>query len=242
MSQYWIVTGANRGIGLALVKQLAVRNDIVVLATVRDPSKVGDLATITAQNRNVHIIPLRVDVPQDAKQAATEIAKITDHIDVVIANAGIAYDWNRLENVDVEVAREHLNVNTLGTLSLFQAVLPLLRKADHPKFVPITTEVASITRPVPYPVSAVGLSKIGANFIAQRIHVEHSKEGIIAFPINPGGVKTDIGALAAPTAFGIEEFQMEPAESAAGVLAVIDKANEETSGKFWSYDGREIPW
>src|SRR5438876_1577427 len=85
MSQYWLVTGSNRGIGLALVKKLAARKDVVVFATVRDPSKLGELDKIIAQHPNIHIIQLRVEVLQDTKQAASEIRKITDHLDVVIA-------------------------------------------------------------------------------------------------------------------------------------------------------------
>ena len=242
MSQYWLVTGANRGIGLALVKQLAARKDLILFATVRDPSKTGELEKITAQHTNVHILRLRLEVVDDAKQAAGEIAKITDHLDVVIANAGIAYNWEPLEKVDPEVVREHLTVNTLGTLILFQGVLPLLRKSEQPKFVPITTDAASITKPVPFPVTAVALSKIGVNFIAQRIHVEHSSEGIIAFPINPGGVKTDIGAIAAPALFGVKEYPLEAADSARGIISVIDKATAKDSGRFWRYDGEEIAW
>ena len=99
MSQYWLVTGGNRGIGLALVKQLAARENVIVFATVRDPSKLGGLEKITAQHPNVHIIRLRLEVVDDAKQTASEIAKITDHLDVVIGNAGIAYNWERLEKV-----------------------------------------------------------------------------------------------------------------------------------------------
>ena len=242
MSQYWLVTGGNRGIGLALVKNLAARKDTIVFTTVRDPSKLGELKNITAQHNNVHIIQLRLEVVQDAKLAVAEIAKITDHLDVVIANAGIAYNWQRLEDVDPEVVREHLTVNTLGSFILFQAVLPLLRKSQQAKFVPITTSAASITQPVPYPVSAVALSKIGVNFITQRINVEHSTEGILAFPINPGGVKTDLGAFAAPTAFGIKEFTLEPEESAAGIISVIEKATVKESGRFWRYDGQEEVW
>jgi NAD(P)-dependent dehydrogenase (short-subunit alcohol dehydrogenase family) len=244
MSEYWLVTGANRGIGLALVTQLATRPNTILFATVRDTSKLGaDLSSLIARHPNIHPIQLRLELIADAKRAATEIATHTDHLDVVIANAGIAYNWESLESVDPEVVREHFTVNTLGTLALFQAVLPLLRKSKNPKFIPITTQVATITEPVPYPVSAVALSKIGVNFITQRIHVEHGKkDGIIAFPVNPGGVKTDLGAVAAPTAFGIEEFSLEPEDSAAGVISVIEKATSDAGGRFWSYDGAEIAW
>ena len=242
MSQYWLVTGSNRGIGLALVKQLAARKDVVLFATVRDTSKIDELKKIITEHVNVHVIQLRLEIVDDAKQAAAEIGKVTDHLDVVIANAGIAYNWERLEQVDPEVVREHLTVNTLGTLILFQAVLPLLRKSRQAKFVPITTNAASITTHVPYPVSAVGLSKAGVNYITNRIHTEHLSEGIISFPINPGGVKTDIGAIAAPAAFGLKEFTIEPDDSARGIISVIDKATEKESGRFWQYDGEEIAW
>lgn len=244
MSHYWLVTGANRGIGLALVTQLAARKNTIVFASVRNTANLVNLASLISQYPNVHPVQLRLEHSGDAKSMAAEIAKVTSHLDVVIANAGIAYDWVPLENIDPEVAMEHISVNTLGTLSLFQAVLPLLRKSKSPKFVPITTEVATITNPVPYnTISTVGLSKIGVNFITQRIHVEHGeKDGIIAFPINPGGVKTDIGNAAAPLAFGIKQFEMEPEESAAGLLGVIDKATPTESGRFWSYTGQEIPW
>lgn len=243
MFEYWLVTGSNRGIGLALVTQLATRENSIIFATVRNISKLGQLASLITQYPNVRPLQLSLEVATSAQNMAAEIAKVTDHLDVVIANAGIAYDWVPLEKIDLEVAKEHIYVNTLGTLSLFQAVLPLLRKSSSPKFVPITTEAASITSPVPYTVSTVGLSKIGVNFITQRIHVEHgAKDGIIAFPMNPGGVKTDIGNAAAPLAFGIKQFELEPEESAVGLLGVIDQATREESGRFWSYTGKEIPW
>jgi NAD(P)-dependent dehydrogenase (short-subunit alcohol dehydrogenase family) len=242
MTQYWLVTGGNRGIGLALVQQLAVRKDFVLFVSVRNTSKLGELAKVTAKHSNVHIIQLRLEVVADAKKAAAEIAKVTDHLDVVIANAGIAYNWERLEQVDPEVIREHFTVNSLGTFTLFQAVLPLLRKAGTSKFVPITTEIAAMTLNFPYPVTAVGISKVATNYITKRIHAEHASEGIIAFPLNPGGVKTDIGALAAPQAFGIAEFGIEPEDCAKGIISLVDNATAATGGHFWQWDGKELPW
>lgn len=101
------------------MEQLADKKNVIVFASVRDLSKLGGLEKITAHHSNVHIIPLRLKVVEDAKKAVAEIAKITDHLDVVIANAVIAYNWERLEKVDPEVVRDHLTINTLGTLVLF---------------------------------------------------------------------------------------------------------------------------
>ena len=72
--------------------------------------------------------------------------------------------------------------------------------------------------------------------------MEHGQEGLIAFPINPGAVKTRIGNVAAPTLFGIKEFELEPDESARGILEVIDKATTSNNEHFYSYDGQELPW
>jgi len=243
MVQYWVVTGGNRGIGLAIVNELALRKNVVVFTTVRDKSNIGQLEKIVSQHDNVKIVQLRLEVVEDAKKAAAEVSKVTDHVDVVLANAGIAYNWEPIEKVDPEVVREHFTVNTLGTFALFQAFLPLMRKSGQSKFVSITTDAACMTVDVPYPVSAVGISKVGINYIMRRVHTEHhSSDGIIAFPINPGGVKTDIGAFAAPTAFGMKEFTIEPEDSAKMILSVIDNATAKQSGKFFRYDGKELPW
>ena len=125
MSEYWLVTGSNRGIGLALVTQLAARENSIIFATVRNTSNLGQLASLVSQYPNVRPLQLSLEVAGSAQNMATEIAKVTDHLDIVIANAGIAYDWVPLEKIDLEVAKEHISVNTLGTLSLFQAVLDL---------------------------------------------------------------------------------------------------------------------
>jgi NAD(P)-dependent dehydrogenase (short-subunit alcohol dehydrogenase family) len=242
MVQYWVITGANRGIGLALVQLLAAKKDIVVFAGVRDHTKIGALAQVKAKHNNVHVVEIPSGNVKANERAAAEIAKVTDHVDVLVANAGIANNWQKLELVDADVVREHLEVNTVGTFVLFKAFLPLLRKAGESKFVPITTEVASATRPVPYPVTAVSISKAATNFLTRRIVVEHADDGIIAFPINPGGVKTDIGAQAAKEAFGMEEFSLTAEESASGIISVIEKADKSANEKFFSYDGSVLPW
>lgn len=81
---------------------------------------------------------------------------------------------------------EHINVNTAGPVRLFQAVLPLLEKADKPKFLVITSAVATISgmEYVPWNVSSYGASKAAANWLVRRIHFEN--EGFIAIAAHPG--------------------------------------------------------
>lgn len=94
---------------------------------------------------------------------------------------------------------------------------------------------------LPVPDVAYGTSKVALNFVTKRIHFEHADEGIIAFPLHPGAVNTDMGLEAAPS-FGRERFELEPEESARGVMDVIDRATLAESGRFWSYDGSELAW
>lgn len=91
-----------------------------------------------------------------------------------------------LANVDVEQVQDHISVNTIGTLRLFQAVLPLLQKAAEPKFVALGSPIGSIggieKRPVP--MGAYGVSKAGVHYLVRKIHSEN--EGLVAFVVDPG--------------------------------------------------------
>ena len=109
-------------------------------------------------------------------------------LDLVIANAGIATFYGTALQTSLEGTREHLQVNVVGVLALFQAVYPLLSTASAPKFVPLTSTIGSIGEMQHIPVfsTAYGASKAALNYITRKIHFENP--GIIAFPINPGYV------------------------------------------------------
>jgi norsolorinic acid ketoreductase len=241
MSQAWLVTGANRGIGFEIVKSVAARPNTTVFAGARVPSKATALQQLASENANLHIIKLDSASAADAEAAAQTVQKITGGLDVVIANAGIAQDWTVLLKVDTEQVYEHFKVNSVGPLILFQALYPLLLNRQTRKFVTTSSLVGSIGDMLEVPETAYGTSKAALNFITKRIHLEHSGEGFIAFPIHPGVVNTEMGQAAAPV-FGLERFPVAPEDSAKGVLAVVDSATASESGRFWSYDGAELPW
>jgi norsolorinic acid ketoreductase len=112
-------------------------------------------------------------------------------VDLVIANAGIAEFYGTAVNTPLAGTREHLNVNAVSTLGLFQAVFPLLsatidKGGPAPKFVAITSTVGSIgeMENIPMISTVYGASKAALNYIVKEIHMENP--GIIAFPHNPG--------------------------------------------------------
>ena len=108
-------------------------------------------------------------------------------IDTVIANAAVQNQiFAPVATVDIAQVQEHISINTIGTLVLFQSVLPLLQKASQPKFVLLGSPLGSISgmekRPVP--AAAYGVSKAAAHYLVRKIHFEN--EGLIAFATDPG--------------------------------------------------------
>jgi norsolorinic acid ketoreductase len=242
MSLSYLITGASRGIGVEMVRILSNRPGTVVFAGVRDPSSASaDLKQIASANSNIHIIKLDSATEGDAKTAAKTIEEIAGGLDIVIANAAIAQDWHPLVEVAPQQLYEHFKINTIGPLVLFQAVYPLLLKRKTRKFVTVSSLVGMITDMLKEPQTAYGTSKAALNFITKRIHLEHSGEGFIAFPIHPGNVNTEMGKAAAPL-FGLVDFPVLPADSAKGTLKVVDVSTEKESGRFWNYDGTENRW
>lgn len=108
-------------------------------------------------------------------------------MDTVIVNAGAhSQVFAKVADVDPAQVQEHMSINAIGSLLLFQAVLPLLLKRSQPKFVMLGSPMGSIggmeKRPVP--MSAYGVSKAAVHYMVRKIHFEN--EGLIAFAVDPG--------------------------------------------------------
>jgi NAD(P)-dependent dehydrogenase (short-subunit alcohol dehydrogenase family) len=184
MTQAWFISGANRGIGLELVK-IAVDRGYIVFAGVRTTSKAVVLNNLAAKNPNVHIVKLESVSVSDAHAAAEVVEQVTGGLDVVIANAGIANNWQPVTEIDLSSLNDHYQVNAVGPIILFQALYPLLAKRQTRKFVTVSTMGASIERTIPVPSTVYGSSKAALNYITRSIHKEHSPEGFVVFPIHP---------------------------------------------------------
>jgi norsolorinic acid ketoreductase len=172
-----------------------VRPGNTVIAAVRSVGSSESLKSLpTGDGSKLIIVGLDYKDPQGAKKAVEEIqSQGITCIDVVIANAAIAYDYSTVATVDFEVVKDHVEVNAYGPLLLFQAVLPLLEKASNPKFAALGTPMGSIggmeTRP--FPGAAYGMSKAALHWVVRKVHFEHPN--ITAFVLDPGFVQTDMG-------------------------------------------------
>ncbi|KAF2809471.1 aflatoxin biosynthesis ketoreductase-like protein nor-1 [Mytilinidion resinicola] len=243
----YLITGANRGIGLGLVAHYLSLSNTTVIATARNVDSASKLTSLK-HHASSRLITIQLD-NLDPSSIVSAISKLGPKygitaIDVVIANAGLGSFWGTALNTPLEEFSKHLAVNATGTLALFQAVYPLLEKstAKEPKFIPIGTPVGGISEIENYPLgsTAYGSSKAALNFLTRKIHFEHEK--LCVFPLAPGWVQTDMGQGAAESV-GMEAAPTTIDESVAGLSKTIDNATRATlGGVFASYDGKVYGW
>ncbi|KAL1709846.1 hypothetical protein EV121DRAFT_194051 [Schizophyllum commune] len=245
----YLVSGANRGIGLSLVTLLAARPNTVVFAGARDPVRATDLQALATAHPNC-VYPVKLISADRASNAAAaeEIKRVAGRLDVVIANAAISECIENMLGVSKEELVRHFEINSVGPLVLFQAVWPLLKTSPAPKFVPVTSMVGSVEVGSLFDIDNIpyGTSKAALNWITRKLH--HDFPELIAFPINPGTVETDLLKNGRKDPKVVEALKtlppITPEESARGILEQVYKATREThGGQFVNYVGQErIPW
>lgn len=146
MSPISLVTGANRGIGLEVVRQLAERAHTVYLGC-RD-LQAGAAAADALMAAGLDVLPVTLDVNDtDTIQAvAAQIGAAHGFLDVLVNNAAIHYDtWERATDADLTTVREALETNVLGAWATTQTLLPLLHRAGHAWIVNVSSGVGSLT-------------------------------------------------------------------------------------------------
>jgi len=245
----YLVTGANRGLGRGLVEQLLRRESTTVVACVRSAATSQDSFQDLEIGTNSRLIVVQLDCasasdPQRAVQELQSIHNIT-HLDVVIANAGIANDHHPASSTQLDQLEGHMMVNAYSILLLFQAAKPLLQKSTHPpKFVYVGARLGTISdmdRLGRAPLAAYSLSKLAGNWLIRKLHYEN--EWLIAFIVDPGYVQSDMGNNGAKL-LGREKAETPIEDSAHGILTRVDGATKGSgSGQFllWK-DGSPVAW
>ena len=221
MSTY-LVTGCGRGIGLALTKAVLARGDRVV----------GSLRSGEAPLSDERLTVVRFDVRDEVaiKEAA---ATIDEPIDVLINNIGVIGPRtpNALE-MDFDGFKDVLDIDVLGPLRVVHAFLPQLRRANAAKIMTLSSQLGAMTFPGSDRI-AYRASKAALNKVMQGVAEDLAPEGIAVVMVHPGWVRTDMGGGSA---------SIDPAASAAGLLAVVDRLTVETTGRFVNWDGTVRTW
>ncbi|KAJ6134652.1 hypothetical protein N7523_000974 [Penicillium sp. IBT 18751x] len=197
-------------------------SDTTVVATVRDASaqNASQLSSLPkSQNSRLIMVYLSLNSPSTVTEAIEQIKKqnLVDHIVIVIANAGICNHWGPLLDMNDSDMTSHFEFNELGPLRLFRTAAPLLESSKEPKFVYLSSELASIAglENSSSLTAAYGISKAACNYLIKKIHEEHKT--LIAFSIDPGFVQTDLGNHGARCG-GLVEAPMTIAESVEGLI------------------------
>jgi NAD(P)-dependent dehydrogenase (short-subunit alcohol dehydrogenase family) len=226
----WVITGANRGIGLEFVRQLAERGDSVE-ATARDLEAAGELAALAKKHGQVR--RHEVDVRNDASVLSMVKTIAGDAVDVLVNNAGVMGKMTSLENVDLSDAMATFDANALGPIRMTRALLPNLKKAERPRVAHITSGMGSIGDNTSGGAYAYRMSKAALNMANKSMSIDLRDRGIASVVVNPGWVQTDMGGGGAPTPVS---------ESVSRMIAIFDELSILRTGSFIDYRGGTIEW
>lgn len=242
-----LITGSNRGIGLALVKHLLKNNSAdKVIATCRDPSKAEELNSLLQTYKNLHVFQLDVKDFQRYEKLVEDVSTVLQGkgLNVLINNAGISSKFTRINLVKLEQMSEHFLVNATAPLLLTKALLPLLKEAssanpmapigvDRAAVINVSSILGSIAENQQggfYPYRA---SKTALNSITRSMSLDLKDEKILVMCLHPGWIKTDMGGSNAP-------LEVEP--TVQDITKLLNSLSDEHNGNYYQYDGKQLPW
>lgn len=229
-----IVTGANRGIGYEICRQLARRGGIRVVLTARDAAK-GKTAVKKLVDEGLEVDYHRLDVTE-ARSIAALAAYLESRYgrcDMLVNNAGIAPDprGSRFLDSKPETYRETLDTNLFGPLLLAQALVPLMKKNRYGRIVNLSSGMGQLSD-MGTGSPAYRVSKTALNALTGVLAAELKGSGILVNSMCPGWVKTDMGGAGAPRT-------VEQGADTAVWLATLP--DDGPSGGFFR-DRKPIPW
>ncbi len=230
------ITGANRGLGLEVVRQCVARGD-VVWAGCRRPEAAVELSRLA----DTTVLGLDVTDPAGIVAFGDAIAVQTDHVDLLVNNAGangtaFGADVERSGVLDLapEPFMAQMRLNALGPMLVVRALLPLLRAPTTSTVVNVSSQLGSLAlghqmlRDIGY-----NASKAALNMITAALRGTLGAEGITAVAIHPGWVRTDMGGAEAP---------LTAKESVTAMLRTIDGLASSKGDAFLNWDGTPHPW
>jgi NAD(P)-dependent dehydrogenase (short-subunit alcohol dehydrogenase family) len=187
------VTGANRGIGLELVRQMLLRGDRV-FATCRQPELATELNRLQENHNGIlTVLPLDVANKEAIDHAVSTVRGFADGLDALFNNAGVGGGREPLGQIIENDLVQTYRVNAVAPLMIAQALLPLLEKGDRPAIVNITSRMGSIDDNGSGGYYAYRASKAALNMLNKSLAIDLARNSIISVVIHPGWVQTDMG-------------------------------------------------
>ena len=222
-----LITGANRGIGLAFCQLLTARGDEVIAVCRASSDELGRLAVQVGER--LRVIE-GVDVSHE-EGAAHLVQSLGDRpIDLLINNAGIMASVT-LENLDIASIREQFEINAIAPLRITHALLGQL--SDHAKVAIVTSRMGSIDDNDSGGSYGYRMSKVAANMAGRSLSVDLKGRGIAVALLHPGWVRTDMTG---------GNGLIDAEQSASGLITIMDRLTLDQTGLFWHTNGEILPW
>ncbi|MFZ0918363.1 MAG: SDR family oxidoreductase [Candidatus Udaeobacter sp.] len=237
-----LVTGANKGIGFEVARQLArkgfhvflgARNEEAGRAAAEKLNHEAEAEHSRENSRRSAVTSLRIDVskPDSILRAAEEFSKTSDRLDTLVNNAGILLDDDKeILTITPEIFETTSRTNTLGALLVSQAFVPFLKKSDGPRIVNVSSGGGQLADGADGWAPAYCMSKTALNGVTVQLAAALPKFAINS--VCPGWVRTDMGGSNATRSV---------AEGASGIVWLAADAPQNETGKFWR-DRKVIPW
>lgn len=245
------VQGASRGIGLAMARALLARDDVdLLIASSRDPEASAGLRSLGAASGDaLRLVPLDVCDESSIAAAADRVAALgVERLHWLINSAGVLHDASglspekRIEDLSAATLRQSFDVNALGPALVVKHLLPYLRHDDRAIVANLSARVGSIADNRLGGWYGYRASKAAQNMFTRTLALELGRraKNVVCVALHPGTVDT---SLSAPFQRNVPAEQLfDPTRAAEQLLAVLDRCGSEESGRFFAWDGSEIPW
>lgn len=222
-----LITGANRGIGLALVQSFA-KDGWKIHACCRNLEKAKDLKAVSGD-----VTRHKLDVTDNLKVESLARELADEPIDVLVNNAGVYNTREGFGATEYEAWADMLAVNTLSPLRMVEHFASLVAASDRKLIANMSSRLGSISAAEKGGSYPYRTSKCALNMVTRLLSIDLADRGITTIAMHPGWVQTDMGGKTADITVD---------QSVRGLRALLDRAGPDDNGGFFNYDGSALPW
>ena len=233
-SEVVLISGANRGIGLALTEQYLI-NGCSVIATCRNTTTATELMSLKAQFADKLLIEsLDITNSESIQRLANNLSQQNISLDLIVNNAGfLDRDNHSIHAIDYADAEMCFKVNALGPLFLTHCLINLLNKTRLCKIAIISSSKGALSQEQGVDWYGYRMSKAAANMLTVNLATELVNANVAVVSVHPGWVQTDMGGSSASVSVN---------DSALGIIKVINNLSIHTTGQFYDVSGEQLPF
>lgn len=231
MNKIALVTGANRGIGFATVKELLKKSYTVILTSRKEDSGMKAFSKLEKYG-DLHFHKLDVCDPESINAIKTFVENQFGRLDILINNAGINFDtWHTASNANLIEIQETIDTNLMGAWRMSQAFIPMMKNQKYGRIVNVSSGAGSFAN-MGAKTPGYSISKAAMNALTIQLAAELKSYHILVNSVCPGWVRTDMGGMAAPRS---------AKKGSETIIWAEELENNGPSGKFFR-DQKEIEW